>query len=171
MFGAWQTLLMFICYCKRSFIIALMLAAAPIAVADDNTDGKWVEEPVIKTEWLEQVVSPVSRWMEQRIQGSQHSAPIVHEAPEVATLPSHVISPTEAARLLALLFPGEVLRVQLLNTQPTAYSIKLLSEQGSISGFYMDATDGTLLENRPPLKQTAAQPNQEKEMSHENSDR
>ncbi|WP_420588369.1 PepSY domain-containing protein [Bacterioplanoides sp.] len=169
MLRACQTLLMFICCCKRSLTIALMLAVAPTAVADNNTDGKWVEEPVIKTEWLEQVVTPVSRWMEQRIQGSQHSAPVVHEAPEVATLPTHVISPTEAARLLTLLFPGEVLRIQLLDTQPTAYSIKLLSEQGSISSFYMDAADGTLLEDRPPL--APAQPQTDKETSDENSDR
>lgn len=169
MFRVWQALLLFICNRKHS-VGVILLVFVPSVFADSHTDDQWIEEPVIQTEWLEQVVAPVSRWMEQRIQGEQNHTPVVHEAPKAATLPTHVISPTEAARLLTLLFPGEVLRIQLLDTQPVAYSIKLLSEQGAISGFYIDAADGTLLENRPPLASDQPQTDN-KETSDENSDR
>jgi len=127
------------------------LLISPGSLADSD-DGDWVEEKINpSTEWLEEVVSPVTRWMERRIQQPAADVPVIHEAPGAERLPDHVIPPQEAARLLNLLFPGEVLAIHLMDTSPNAYTLKLLSPGGSISTFYMDATDGTLLSQLPPL--------------------
>jgi len=145
----------------RTFLCGVALLLPVTALADEASDSKsgWIEEELNpRTEWLEQAVIPVTRWMERNIQGKQQGVGSIADLPEQQNVPDELIPPLEAARLLLLLFPGEVLRVQLLDTTPPAYTIKLLSESGSISSFYLDARDGTLLEQLPPLRQSASKP-------------
>lgn len=113
----------------------------------------WVEEKINpSTEWLEGVVTPVTRWMERNIQDPEvHRGEVVSGATQPQNIPSGLIDAAEAGRLLLLLYPGDILRIELLATQPYAYAVKLLSASGSISTFYLNATDGTLLDQRPPL--------------------
>lgn len=158
-----------------------MLAACLPAHAEGEK-GSWVEEKMNpSTEWVEEAVSPLTRWMERRIQSPKAAEPTLDRVQQPNQLPPGLISPQEAARLLLLLFPGEVLRIQLMDTEPNAYSIKLLSSAGSISSFYLDARDGTLLDQLPPLRraaspaseanQTTSESTNAKETRDENTDR
>ena len=150
--------------CRRPGVFALVLLTSVLCQAEDN--NSWVEEKINpSTEWLEETVNPVTRWMERRIHTPVQPQPVLDDVPVPGQIPAELIAPQEAARLLLLLFPGDVLQIRLLATQPNAYSIKLLSDSGTISTFYMDARDGTLLEQLPPLE---AMP---EDSSDENSDR
>lgn len=159
------------------------MLAACLPVHADEEKGSWVEEKINpSTEWVEEAVSPLTRWMERRIQSPKAAEPALDRIQQPSQLPPGLISPQEAARLLLLLFPGEILRIQLMDTEPNAYSIKLLSSAGSISSFYLDARDGTLLDRLPPLtkrtsspapeaNQTTSESGNAKETQDENTDR
>lgn len=141
---------------RRQVVFWLCCVCLSVPLHASDEDGNtWVEETINpSTEWLEELMTPASRWMERRIQGAEQAPPVIRDAPQNSQLPDGVIAPTEAARLLTLLYPGEVLSVRLLDTQPSSYSIKLLLSSGTISTFYLNAADGSLLDERPAFRAT-----------------
>lgn len=137
------------------------LLVVPVVWAEGNeqqaggeqqaSDG-WVEDNLNPgTEWVERMMTPFNRWVERQIQEPQ---PPVEQANIVTdfqngTPPAGTISPQEAGRLLLLLEDGQILKVQFLPGTPPAYEIRLLSNAGSITHHYLNAMDGTLLDQAP----------------------
>lgn len=136
------------------FVLLSCIGGCQSVVADEDQAPGWVEEKINpSTEWLEGVVSPVTRWMERNIHDQEAPAgEVVSGARQSQHIPAGLIDPEEAGRLLQLLYPGDILRIELLATVPQSYAVKLLSASGSISTFYLNASDGTLLDQLPPFK-------------------
>jgi len=112
-------------------------------------EEEWQEEELSSpSEWIENIASPVTRWIEQKVQAPA-AVQNTDNIPTIENLPDDVISPQEAARLLLLLFPGKVLHIEYLPKPINVYQIKHLSEGGSVAQYYLLATDGTLLDELP----------------------
>lgn len=149
-------------------LLCLLWFGMPALAFADSESGDWVEENISpSTEWVERAFVPFTRWMEKAIQDPSPSNPqgdFVSEVPD--PLPIGVIPPSEAARLLTLIQRGKVLRVQWLATEPPVYVLRLLSRAGRIQLYYMNAKDGTLLEQAPAPKPFTSQGE-----NHEDPDR
>ncbi len=138
----------------RSGLATLLLWCVAVGAQAEQKDNKptWVEEQISPTtEWVERAVVPFTRWMEKSIQEptKQRQQDFVSEVPQ--PLPAGIISPKEAARLLALLESGQLLRVQWLSSTPPVYVLRMLSSNGRVRVFYMNARDGTLLDTPPTV--------------------
>ncbi|WP_157729706.1 hypothetical protein [Bacterioplanes sanyensis] len=146
------------CWRRSAACWLLLLSLQPVvAVASDDDSDNWVEERISpSTEWVERAFIPFTRWMEKAIQDPQPDLPEQSFVTDVPSpLPQGVIPPTEAARLLGLLHKGKVLRVHWVEATPPAYLLRMLTKAGRIDVFYMNARDGTLLEQAPqPITET-----------------
>tara|TARA_Y100000588_G_scaffold270045_1_gene285557 strand:- start:963 stop:1562 length:600 start_codon:yes stop_codon:yes gene_type:complete len=120
--------------------------------AEDEGESGWVEKNLNpRTEWVEGLMTPFNRWVEKNIQ-QEDALPASDRALtdfNTQPPPAGLISPQEAGRLILLLESGQVLKVEYMATEPPAYKVRLLSEQGSIQQFYVNALDGTLLDDEP----------------------
>ena len=120
--------------------------------AEDEGESGWVEKNLNpRTEWVEGLMTPFNRWVEKNIQ-QEDALPASDRALtdfNTQPPPAGLISPQEAGRLILLLESGQVLKVEYMATEPPAYKVRLLSEQGSIQQFYVNALDGTLLDALP----------------------
>lgn len=128
--------------------IVLLLLPLLAGAAQKEGDGGWVEEELNpRTEWVERVMTPFNRWVEKSIQGQHQdaSSPVPSDF-TAGQPPANAISPQEAARLAVLLNPGKVLLVRYLPTPSPIYAVRLLSRQGNITTFYLNALDGTLMD-------------------------
>jgi len=112
----------------------------------------WVEKNINPgTEWIEGLMTPFNRWVEKNIQdepATQTDDRLITDFNGIQPT-AGVISPQEAARLVLLLEPGRVVKVEYIPSQPPAYVLRLLDNSGLIQHFYLNATDGTLLDDAP----------------------
>lgn len=130
------------------WLISFFVLSLPVLAAAQDDDSGWVEEKLNpRTEWVERLMTPFNRWVEKSIQGESHDASSPAPADfSAGQPPANAISPQEAARLAVLLKPGEVLLVRYLPTPSPLYAVRLLSRQGNITTFYLNALDGTLMD-------------------------
>ncbi|MFK8050953.1 MAG: PepSY domain-containing protein, partial [Halioglobus sp.] len=117
------------------------------------------------TRWIENLVKPVTVWMERKIQtdrsqrkepghapnntpedgnvGAPESSPKLSEA----VSPEDIISVAQASAIATAVTPGNVLRVKLLereNERPK-YRVKLISTRGEIHIVHIDAVTQELI--------------------------
>lgn len=161
--------------CAAFFLAVMVLQGLTLPVlagergqtsSPEANNSDWVEETVNpKTEWVEEIFTPFNRWVERKIQGKPTTTePPVLPPQDVFSHqinpPDNAISPQEAGRLLRLLYPGEILRIHFEPGPPPFYLIKLLGSKGNIASYYVHATDGTLLDELPPVPDANSQPDQ-----------
>jgi len=138
----------------RLILTGLLLVPAAWAESREEQQGSegWVEDNLNPgTEWVERMMTPFNRWVERQIQEPQM-------APDDSSVltdfqdgspPPGAISPQEAGRLILLLEDGQILKVQYLPVTPPTYEVRLLNSAGRISHHYLNAMDGTLLDQPP----------------------
>jgi hypothetical protein len=103
------------------------------------TEG-WIEKKIAPpTQWVESIFAPFTLWMETEIQSEIHT----QSPPSSTEIPSHnLITVQHAINSVLKNQPGKILRSQFKTGPPPYYRIKILSEKGAVSNFYINAFTG-----------------------------
>lgn len=133
-------------------VLSLLLPTGQTLASDSDgnppeseDEQGWVEQKINpSTEWFEGLFSPLTQWMERSIQGKPATEQPSTDIPFQGPAPTTGITPQEAARLLHLIHPGQVLTMRFL--PPNRYQIKQLSPKGLVMVYEMDSRTGVLLE-------------------------
>lgn len=159
------SLLLMLCFC------ASLQAQESGREKDEDVDRKeqeqktskggktiWLEEKINPTTRLvERLVTPLTSWMEEKVQRDRDSgsgqSPAGAWQPDLSGSPAR--EPVDAAGLLDRSairqrveagFAGDVLRIKLLDQrQPLQYRVKHISDAGEIRILYLDARTGEIL--------------------------
>jgi len=105
----------------------------------EMTEG-WIEKKIAPpTQWVESIFAPFTLWMETEIQSEVHT----QSPPSATERPSHnLITVQHAINSVLKKQPGKILRSQFQTGPPPYYRIKILSEKGALSIFYINAFTG-----------------------------
>lgn len=109
------------------------------AHARPKIEEGWVEKKIAPpTQWIESLFASFTGWMESEIQRTPDTT---NNATNIAPN-SDVISIRQAIAIVLKQHPGKVLRSQFYIGPPPHYQIKVLSDQGNVSIFYINAFSG-----------------------------
>lgn len=106
-----------------------------------NIEEGWVEKKIApSTQWVESIFAPFTQWMESEIQTlpEDTSAPSTSDT----SLNNDLISINQAISTVLKHHPGKILHSQFKTGPPPHYQIKVLSNQGNVSFFYIHAFSG-----------------------------
>jgi len=143
------TLLMMCCSC--------VLVYAEQIQPDDGADTGWVEERISPTTTaVEKMFSPVSRWLESKIQSDSDDTfqPEIETSQSVDGTQSQVpqISAERASYIALQQHKGHVLKIQLKHLPQAHYVVRLLTREGKITNLRIDANNGKLIPTPPAVQ-------------------
>ena len=127
--------------------------------AKTEKEGKiiWLTKKIAPTaRWVSTLVTPLSTWIEKKIQRSRasnekhskrtniKSSLSLEPLSNKTALPT--LTPTQATQIATTQFPGEILLIKLLSFKQSAphYKVKLISSAGEIHILYINAHTGEL---------------------------
>ncbi len=123
---------------------------APTAIEES-----WVEKKIAPpTQWIENLFAPFTEWMESGIQRTPEPSSRTSAPDKPAN--TDVISIRQAIAVVLEHHPGKILLSRFKTGPPPHYQIKVLSDQGNVSVFYIHAFSGQLF--LPELAAPAPRP-------------